>query len=452
MSPNIYKNGVSVGIPGTNRIGLELAAALGALLDEPERGLAILADVTGDIVQQAAAIVSDGRVHVAYGQTPEPLYVRAIVSGGGEEAQAVIRGDYSCVTEILRNGAPVMQAEGRTHGTAVYPLVEYSVQELYETILSIERESFRFLLEDARRNQEAVRRDLEDPELPLGRLLKQRISGQMTGPLAVSAEAQAYTAAAGEARMSDLSVPQTTLLSGLVGRVLGGFGKVCMGLAVSLTCLTTAIGIGSTGASVINEVSKGRISYKLWMGIACVVGAVFGSFGIQNIINYVTPIFLIMYPICIVLTVLGLVDKWIPNGFSISLFKRYAEGEDTLTLCGYQFIVGGGLLLLTGLCFGGTLLHFTGGSLLLLGYMVLLSAVAQTIWSALTRYNPVGRVAVYGFLNPVFGVLLSALLLREGQQAFTPYSLAALVLVCVGIFVVNRSDAPGRGAQANQQP
>lgn len=140
------------------------------------------------------------------------------------------------------------------------------------------------------------------------------------------------------------------------------------------------------------------------------------------------------------------------NGFSISLFKRYAGGEDTLTLCGYQFIVGGGLLLLTGLCFGGTLPHFTGQSLLLLGYMVLLSAVAQTIWSALTRYNPVGRVAVYGFLNPVFGVLLSALLLREGQQAFTPYSLAALVLVCVGIFVVNRSDAPGRGAQADQQP
>ena len=192
VSPNIYKNGVSVGIPGTNRIGLELAAALGALLDEPERGLAILADVTGDIVRQAAAIVSDGRVHVA--------------SGGGEEAQAVIRGDYSCVTEILRNGAPVMQAEGRTHGAAVYPLVGYSVQELYETILSMEPESFRFLLEDARRNQEAVRRDLEDPELPLGRLLKQRISGQMTGPLAVSAEAQAYTAAAGEARMSGLNV------------------------------------------------------------------------------------------------------------------------------------------------------------------------------------------------------------------------------------------------------
>ena len=76
---------------------------------------------------------------------------------------------------------------------------------------------------------------------------------------------------------------------------------------------------------------------------------------------------------------------------------------------------------------------------LLLGYMALLSAVAQTIWSALTKYNPVGRGAVYGFLNPVFGVLLSALLLSEGEQAFTMYGLAALVLVCAGILLVNRS-------------
>lgn len=103
-----------------------------------------------------------------------------------------------------------------------------------------------------------------------------------------------------------------------------------------LACLTTAIGIGSTGASVINEVSRGRISYKLWMGIACVVGAVFGSFGIQNIINYVTPIFLIMYPICIVLTVLGLVDKWIPNDgvykFGVAVATIVSVGDAILAV------------------------------------------------------------------------------------------------------------------------
>ncbi len=111
----------------------------------------------------------------------------------------------------------------------------------------------------------------------------------------------------------DLSTPQTTLLSGLVGQTLGTAGKVFMGVAVGLACLTTAIGIGSTGAGVVNEVSKGKISYRLWMAVSCVVGAVFGSFGIQNIINYVTPIFLIMYPIDIVFTVLALFNKWVPN-------------------------------------------------------------------------------------------------------------------------------------------
>lgn len=134
----------------------------------------------------------------------------------------------------------------------------------------------------------------------------------------------------------DLSTPQTTLLSGLVGKTLGTVGKVCMGIAVGLACLTTAIGIGSTGAMVINEVSKNKISYRLWMAIACVVGAIFGSFGIQNIINYVTPIFLIMYPICIVFTILGLVDKWVPNDgvykFGVTVAGVVSVGDAILSV------------------------------------------------------------------------------------------------------------------------
>lgn len=128
------------------------------------------------------------------------------------------------------------------------------------------------------------------------------------------------------------------------------------------------------------------------------------------------------------------------SAVAVALFKRYTEVEDSTVLCGYQFLVGGGALLLLGLCCGGRLSGFTLPALLALLYMVLVSAVAQTVWNLLNKYNPVGRVAVYGFLTPVFGVILSALLLREGQQAFTWYSLVALLLVCVGILLVNRGD------------
>ena len=40
-------------------------------------------------------------------------------------------------------------------------------------------------------------------------------------------------------------------------------------------------------------------------------------------------------------------------------------------------------------------------------------------------------------MNPMFGVLLSALVLGETDQAFSFNSLVALILVCLGIYVVN---------------
>ena len=48
------------------------------------------------------------------------------------------------------------------------------------------------------------------------------------------------------------------------------------------------------------------------------------------------------------------------------------------------------------------------------------------------------RVAVFGFMNPVFGVILSAWLLNEREQAFGVLSIISLALVCVGIYIVNK--------------
>ena len=46
-------------------------------------------------------------------------------------------------------------------------------------------------------------------------------------------------------------------------------------------------------------------------------------------------------------------------------------------------------------------------------------------------------VAVFGFMNPVFGVILSAIFLHEDDQASGLVSILSLVLVCIGIYVVN---------------
>ena len=132
-------------------------------------------------------------------------------------------------------------------------------------------------------------------------------------------------------------------------------------------------------------------------------------------------------------------------GYALSsvLLKRYGNREDPVTLSGYQFLLGGLVLAGIGLSLGG---HLTVPSLPALGmllYLAFVSAAAYSVWALLLKYNPVSRVTIIGFTNPVFGVLLSAVLLGESEQAFRPISLAALLLVCVGIWIVNRP-APGQ--------
>lgn len=123
---------------------------------------------------------------------------------------------------------------------------------------------------------------------------------------------------------------------------------------------------------------------------------------------------------------------------SSALVKKYSRQFDVVMLSGYQFMIGGLALMVIGAASGGTLAGATGPSAyVLLLYMCFLSAVAYTLWGVLLKYNPVSRVTIFGFMNPMFGVLLSAVFLGESGQALTWNTLAALILVSLGIYVVN---------------
>ncbi len=119
------------------------------------------------------------------------------------------------------------------------------------------------------------------------------------------------------------------------------------------------------------------------------------------------------------------------------LIKSFSGKEDPVALSGYQFFMGGLILSAMGLAMGGRLKVITIESVGLLFYLAMVSAVAYSLWSVLLKYNPVSKVTVYGFMNPLCGVVLSAIILGESQQAFGIGSLIALILVCIGICIVN---------------
>lgn len=127
----------------------------------------------------------------------------------------------------------------------------------------------------------------------------------------------------------------------------------------------------------------------------------------------------------------------IAYAFSAVLIKRFSENHNPVMLSGCQFILGGVILIGAGAVMGGRLTSVSAPALGLLLYLAFLSAVAYTLWGILLKYNPVSRVSVFGFMNPVFGVLLSAVLLGETDQAAGVTGLVSLVLVCIGIYIVN---------------
>lgn len=122
--------------------------------------------------------------------------------------------------------------------------------------------------------------------------------------------------------------------------------------------------------------------------------------------------------------------------FSSVLLKRYSKEDDPIVLSGYQFVFGGAVMAAVGVIFGGRLTVISTKGILMLIYLAFVSAVAYSLWGILVKYNPISKVAVFGFMNPVFGVVLSAILLPEAS-ALGVMSLVSLALICAGIFIVN---------------
>lgn len=133
----------------------------------------------------------------------------------------------------------------------------------------------------------------------------------------------------------------------------------------------------------------------------------------------------------------------IAYAFSAVYLKKFSKYENPVVLSGYQFMLGGMVLVLFGYLKGGSIQINSVKEAGILIYLAFVSAAAYSVWGILLKYNPVSRVSVYGFTNPLFGVILSAILLKETNQAFGGKSIIALLFVCAGIFIVNRKKPEG---------
>ena len=119
--------------------------------------------------------------------------------------------------------------------------------------------------------------------------------------------------------------------------------------------------------------------------------------------------------------------------------KSVTKKADSFAVCFLNLFVGGLALFVLGTVMGGRLHIQSALAVLVMLYLAFICGAGYILWALLMKNNPVSRIAIFGFVNPVVNVLLSAVL--NGEPLFRWQYLAALLFVCVGIWLVNKAPA-----------
>lgn len=104
---------------------------------------------------------------------------------------------------------------------------------------------------------------------------------------------------------------RTQLLIGMVELMLGSSGKIAMGLAVALACLTTSTGLSSTCGNYFETISGGKLKYKTVVTVAVIIAYPLSLLGVDGLISTAVPVLLAIYPVMIVLILMSLFDQYI---------------------------------------------------------------------------------------------------------------------------------------------
>ncbi len=241
-SGNILKNGMGVGIPGTGTVGLQVAAALGAIAGNPGKGLEVLGGLSGDDIRTALEMVETRRVTVQLAEVQEKLYIDVRCQSGISTARAVISGAHANIVSVERDGnillgrsEPAVGVEGRED---IGP--ELSLEGICEFSNAVSVDDVRFILDGAQMNRALAEEGLRaEYGLGVGRKTVGYVERGLYPP-GLIADVVSFTAAAVDARMAGADLP-----------AMSNSGSGNQGITVMLPVLKTAERLGRAEEDLI---------------------------------------------------------------------------------------------------------------------------------------------------------------------------------------------------------
>ncbi|OPZ59436.1 MAG: Serine dehydratase alpha chain [Synergistetes bacterium ADurb.Bin520] len=269
VSPNILKNALGVGIPGTGMTGLLIASALGALGGDSSRGLEVLQGLSPERIQAAKEFVREERVEVEKCEGEGKLFIDVTAYGKGHRGRSVIRNTHTSVVlverdgEVLESREAVEGREGEEEECAAVPM---TVEEIFRFATEVPLEKIAFLEEGARLNNHIAQEGLKGSYgLKVGKTLWENRGLSLMGE-GLSLRAIARTSAAADARMAGCSLP-----------VMSNSGSGNQGLTVALPILSVVEDLGLSREKLLRALALGL--YGPSLGVGCGVFGGWSPFG-----------------------------------------------------------------------------------------------------------------------------------------------------------------------------
>lgn len=212
VSPNVYKNGMCVGIPGTERLGLKISVALGFIGGHSENGLRVLETLTEEEVKKAEEYMDTHPISISPADTKEKVYIEVNLEGKTRTSKVIIRTKHDNFVYLEENGKVLLNEQGTEEIAVTVEKEEnimdtITIEELVKNVEALDFKDIEFLLEGITMNEEIANYGLNQKVgIGVGYGIKKSMEDGLLGDDLMN-QAMMITAAASDARMAGVKMP-----------------------------------------------------------------------------------------------------------------------------------------------------------------------------------------------------------------------------------------------------
>lgn len=208
VSPNLFKNGLGVGIPNCDARGLQVAAALGLIACDASQGLKVFEVMDQEGVQQAIAFGKSEHLILGISDTEDKIRVEVKIIAVGHSLELILSGRHDRIISVIQDGQIIFKAEEESPQNQLDKQLFYDlpIAQIVDRVTAMDTAPLQFLMDGLIMNRGVAQAGLDHPlGMGVGYGLSSCLSSGEMGQDLVT-QAMTLTAAASDARMSGLNM------------------------------------------------------------------------------------------------------------------------------------------------------------------------------------------------------------------------------------------------------